>query len=47
MLNLKASSPDQLCRGLSRRELLQVGTLGLGGLTLPWLLRARAAGTGA
>jgi hypothetical protein len=29
--------------GTSRREFLRVGTLGLGGLTLPGLLRARAA----
>ena len=32
------------CAGATRREFLQVGTLGLGGLTLPGLLRARAAG---
>ncbi|HEY7424827.1 MAG TPA: DUF1501 domain-containing protein, partial [Gemmataceae bacterium] len=28
---------------LSRRSFLQIGTLGLGGLTLPGLLRAEAA----
>ena len=35
-------------RGVSRRELLSVGTLGLGGLTLPMLMAGRArAGSGA
>ncbi|MGV3724365.1 MAG: DUF1501 domain-containing protein [Actinomycetota bacterium] len=33
----------QLCDGISRREVLRVGGLGLGGLTLPALLQARAA----
>ncbi len=33
----------RLCDGLTRRELLRVGGLGLAGLTLPALLRARAA----
>jgi hypothetical protein len=31
------------CHGITRRDLLRVGSLGLGGLTLPGLLRARAA----
>jgi hypothetical protein len=31
-----------LCDGYTRRELLRVGAIGLGGLSLPWLLRARA-----
>jgi hypothetical protein len=35
--------PPRKCDGSSRREFLQVGTLGLFGLTLPDLLRARAA----
>jgi pimeloyl-ACP methyl ester carboxylesterase len=30
-------------KGVSRREFLRVGSLGLGGLTLPWLLTLRAA----
>lgn len=30
------------CQGLSRREFLRIGSLGLGGLTLPGLLAARA-----
>jgi len=33
----------RLCDGLSRRELLRIGGIGLGGLTLPDLLRRRAA----
>ncbi len=32
-----------LCDGLSRREWLKIGSLGLGGLTLPVLLQARGA----
>ena len=37
-------SLDSLCggRGLSRRELLTIGALGLGGMALPDLLRAEA-----
>jgi hypothetical protein len=31
------------CSGLSRRNFLRAGFLGLGGLSLPWLLRNRAA----
>lgn len=33
----------QLCDGLSRRSFLSIGALGLGGLSLPKLLRAEAA----
>ena len=44
MLNLlQEELPRRKCDGSSRREFLQVGTLGLFGLTLPELLRARAA----
>jgi Protein of unknown function (DUF1501) len=32
------------CDGITRRDLIRVGALGLGGLTLPALLRARATG---
>jgi len=39
------SAAAHLCQGLSRRELLRVGALGLGGLTLPQLLQAQAATT--
>jgi Protein of unknown function (DUF1501) len=36
------SAAAHLCEGFSRRELLRVGALGLGGLTLPRLLQAQA-----
>lgn len=35
--------PQRLCSGISRRELLTIGALGVGGLALPDLLRAEAA----
>lgn len=35
--------PQRTCDGVSRRTFLQVGALALGGLTLPGLLKARAA----
>jgi hypothetical protein len=47
MLNLWTERARPTCAGTTRREFLQIGTLGLGGLTLPGLLRARAAGTDA
>ncbi len=44
MLNLiDPRTPRRKCDGTSRREFLQIGTLGLAGLTLPDLLQARAA----
>ena len=44
MFNLFSSQPERTCQGLSRREFLRVGGLGLlGGLTLPALLQAKAA----
>lgn len=47
MLAIRRSGNTQNCEGLTRRDLLQVGTLGLGGLTLSSLLRLEAqAGTG-
>jgi hypothetical protein len=36
-------SPQRWCDGLSRRQFLQIGSLGAAGLGLPDLLRARAA----
>lgn len=42
MLTLYTNSSDADGRGYSRRELLQVGTLGIGGLTLSGLLSANA-----
>lgn len=42
MLNL-TGSVSRHCDGVSRRQFLTIGALGLGGLTLPDLLRAEAA----
>ncbi|MBY0227848.1 MAG: DUF1501 domain-containing protein [Gemmataceae bacterium] len=42
MLRLFDSRPASTCQGTTRRELLRVGGLGLLGLGLPGLLRARA-----
>ena len=42
MLTISDPRPARNCQGLSRRELLRVGGLGLLGLGLPDLLRARA-----
>ncbi len=35
---------SRFCDGLSRRNFLQIGSLGFGGLTLPNLLRAEESG---
>jgi hypothetical protein len=43
MLHL-CGSGSRLCDGVTRREFLRVGALGLGGLSLPGLLQGRAAG---
>jgi Protein of unknown function (DUF1501) len=43
MFNLVSSRKGTNCDGTSRRDFLKVGALGLGGLMLPDLLRARAA----
>jgi hypothetical protein len=46
MLTLLNSPPQaRFCDGLSRRSFLQIGSLGLGGLTLPQLLRAEQSGS--
>jgi hypothetical protein len=48
MLSIFDRQPTRQCQGFSRREFLQVGGLGLlGNLTLPNLLRARAAAVAA
>src|SRR5438876_6671355 len=39
MLRLLARRGSRHCDGLTRRELLRIGALGLGGLALPSLLR--------
>ncbi len=38
----RADRRQRFCNGLNRRDVLRIGTLGLGGLTLPQLLRAEA-----
>jgi hypothetical protein len=43
MLNVSFGSRQRNCAGMSRRNFLQVGSLGAGGLTLPHLLARRAA----
>jgi hypothetical protein len=43
MFELPTERRVRFCDGLSRREFLQVGALGVGGLTLADVLRARAA----
>ena len=43
MLTLFTGGKSRDCDGRSRREFLRIGTLGIGGLTLPSLLAARAA----
>src|SRR5437762_2330783 len=35
-------SPSRFCDGITRRNFLKIGALGLGGLTLPQLLQAEA-----
>src|SRR5262245_39201995 len=42
MLTLFSGNRRRNCDGLSRRDFIQAGMLGLGGLSLPWLLRNRA-----
>jgi uncharacterized protein (DUF1501 family) len=43
MFSISDIRPDRTCQGYSRREFLRIGGVGLGGLTLPALLRSRAA----
>jgi hypothetical protein len=45
MLNLWGSRNGIHCDGSSRRDFLKIGALGMGGLMLPNLLKARAAAT--
>lgn len=44
MWNIHHEQPKCDCDGISRRSFLRVGGLGFGGLSLPQLLAARAAG---
>ncbi len=46
MLSFFGRTAGRDCSGMARRDFLRVGALGLGGLTLPGLLRARAADHG-
>src|SRR5437879_4997847 len=46
MLTLSSSHGVRHCDGLTRREVLRVGALGFGGLSLPGLLRSREAKAG-
>jgi uncharacterized protein (DUF1501 family) len=46
MFRLLDNGPAHTCRGFSRREFFRVGSLALGGLTLPGLLAARAGSPG-
>lgn len=43
MITLTTGTGGRDCSGLTRRDLLRAGTLALGGLSLPWWLRAKAA----
>lgn len=43
MLAIHGQSSSRFCDGISRRNFLRIGGLGLGGLSLPQLLRAEAA----
>jgi hypothetical protein len=43
MLTIHGKSSSRFCDGFSRRNFLKIGGLGLGGLSLPQLLRAEAA----
>ncbi len=43
MLTIRGNSANKFCDGLSRRNFVKIGALGLGGLSLPQLLRAEAA----
>ena len=43
MLSIDLGRNSRYCDGISRRNMLKLGVLGMGGLTLPGLLRAEAA----
>src|SRR5213594_1392752 len=45
MLSLFANAPNarRFCDGVSRRNFIRIGALGMGGLALPQLLKAEAA----
>ena len=43
MLNINGTHSSRFCDGISRRSFLRLGALGLGGMTMPDMLRAEAA----
>src|SRR5262245_31868301 len=43
MLSIETSQGSRHCDGLTRREVLRAGAIGLGGLTLPGLLQLQSA----
>ena len=45
MLTLYSDKISRNCQSYSRRELLKIGTLGLGGLSLPQVLAEEAKAT--
>ena len=44
MLSIFGNGRVRHCQGFNRREFLRLGSLALGGLSLPGLLAARASG---
>jgi len=46
MLTLLGNHRERFCDGLSRRNFLRIGALGLGGAALPDILRAESQTTG-
>lgn len=42
MFTVTSNRKVRTCKGTSRRDFLKIGSLALGGLSLPWLLQARA-----
>jgi len=46
MLKVYGNSKGNLCDGISRRDFLNVGSIGMGGLSLPGLLQAEAINSG-
>ncbi|HAA86942.1 MAG TPA: DUF1501 domain-containing protein, partial [Verrucomicrobiales bacterium] len=46
MLKVYGNSKGNLCDGISRRDFLSVGAIGMGGLSLPQLLQAEAINSG-
>lgn len=46
MLTLFSGGKHRDCSGTTRRDFLRVGTLGIGGLSLPWLMQQQAQAAG-